>query len=105
MDQLDKIFQALGTPTEEEWPVSSRFVAELAYTRYMTFQNPQNHSKLPDYLKFEKRPKQPLRFLFTAASIEALDWLGRTLAFDPNKRITAEEVRYMRLKAYVLRLI
>jgi len=71
MDQLNKIFLALGTPTEEEWP---------------------NHTRLPGYLKFDKRPKQPLRTLFTAASPEALDWLTKCLTFDPNKRITALEV-------------
>ena len=52
----------------------------------------QNHSKLPGYLKFEPRPKPQLGFLFRAASSEAVDWLTKTLAFNPLKRITARQV-------------
>jgi hypothetical protein len=29
MDQLKTIFRALGTPTEEEWPVRSPFLSSL----------------------------------------------------------------------------
>jgi cyclin-dependent kinase 7 len=90
MDQLNKIFSALGTPTEEEWPVS------VSQNRTTDLTAAQNHTRLPGYLKFDKKPKQPLNRLFTAASAEALDWLAKTLTFDPMKRITAKEVCRLR---------
>ena len=40
LDQLAKIFQAMGTPTEESWP---------------------NHTKLPDYVLFKSYPATPLQ--------------------------------------------
>ena len=88
IDQLDKIFLALGTPTEEEWPVS---LFEKVPNHDLIIYS-QNHSKLPGYLKFEPRPKPQLGFLFRAASSEAVDWLTKTLAFNPLKRITARQV-------------
>jgi cyclin-dependent kinase 7 len=90
MDQLNKIFSALGTATEEEWPVS------VSQGRTTDLTAAQNHTRLPGYLKFDKKPKQPLNRLFTAASVEALDWLAKTLTFDPMKRITAKEVCRLR---------
>jgi serine/threonine protein kinase len=52
----------------------------------------QGHTKLPDYVQFKVYPKTPLRMLFSAAKDDALDLLGKTLAYDPSKRITAREV-------------
>ena len=46
LDQLAKIFQALGTPTEENWP---------------------GHSKLPDFVQFKTYPPTLLSDIFTAA--------------------------------------
>lgn len=37
-------------------------------------------------------PKSPLKLLFSAASSDALDLLGKLLAYDPRKRGTAREV-------------
>ncbi|KAG9099150.1 TFIIH complex serine/threonine-protein kinase subunit kin28 [Ceratobasidium sp. UAMH 11750] len=68
MDQLKTIFRALGTPTEEDWP---------------------GHTSLPDYTSFGHFPKSPLKLLFSAASTEALDLLGKCLIYDPRKRISA----------------
>ncbi|KAB5594825.1 Cyclin-dependent kinase 7 [Ceratobasidium theobromae] len=68
MDQLKTIFRALGTPTEEDWP---------------------GHASLPDYTSFGQFPKSPLKLLFSAASTEALDLLGKFLIYDPRKRISA----------------
>ncbi|KAI8970191.1 kinase-like domain-containing protein [Mycotypha africana] len=70
MDQLTKIFHALGTPTEHEWP---------------------GLSTLPGYVPFKHFPKVPLRQYFTAAGADALSLLEQMLVFDPNKRWTAEE--------------
>ncbi|KAJ3409222.1 TFIIH complex serine/threonine-protein kinase subunit kin28 [Chytridiales sp. JEL 0842] len=72
LGQLQTIFRALGTPTEEEWP---------------------GFNDLPDKknLQFPPYPKTPLKTLFTAAGDDALDLLEKMLIFDPLKRITAQE--------------
>ncbi|CEI89902.1 Putative CMGC/CDK/CDK7 protein kinase [Rhizopus microsporus] len=70
IDQLTKIFHALGTPTEADWP---------------------GMTALPDYIPFKVFPKVPLRQYFTAAGVDALSLLEQMLVFDPNKRWTAEE--------------
>ncbi|KAJ3219308.1 TFIIH complex serine/threonine-protein kinase subunit kin28 [Dinochytrium kinnereticum] len=68
--QLQTIFRALGTPTEEEWP---------------------GMMDLPDKknLEFQQYPKTPLKTLFTAAGDDALDLLERMLKYCPSQRITA----------------
>ncbi|CAO3618707.1 unnamed protein product [Mucor fragilis] len=70
IDQLTKIFHALGTPSDTDWP---------------------GMSSLPDYIQFKSFPKVPLRQYFTAAGTDALSLLEQMLVFDPNKRWTAEE--------------
>ena len=47
IDQLARVFTALGTPTETDWP---------------------GLSSLPDYVPFQGVPGTPLREVFTAAS-------------------------------------
>lgn len=71
MGQLNTIFRALGTPTEEDWP---------------------GMTSLPDYMKFQTFLKPPLKQLFTAASDEALSLLQSMMHFDPSKRISACDV-------------
>ncbi|KAF7317894.1 Cmgc cdk cdk7 protein kinase [Mycena kentingensis (nom. inval.)] len=73
MDQLKTIFRALGSPTEQDWP---------------------GHTKLPDYVPIGQFPKAPLRDLFTAASVDALNLLGQCLIYEPRKRITAKDALY-----------
>jgi cyclin-dependent kinase 7 len=70
MDQITKIFHALGTPNEQDWP---------------------GMSSLPDFIQFKSFPKVPLRQYFTAAGADALSLLERMLVYDPNKRWSAEE--------------
>jgi len=70
MDQLKTIFRALGTPTEDEWP---------------------GHTKLPDYMPVGQFQKAPLRDLFTAASADCLNLLGKCLLYEPRRRINAKE--------------
>lgn len=70
MGQLKLIFQALGTPTDNDWP---------------------GMSCLPDYVAFPPNPRPLLGSIFNAASEDALDLLSRMLTFDPSKRITARE--------------
>eukprot|EP01117_Protostelium_nocturnum_P007776 TRINITY_DN2782_c0_g3_i2.p1 TRINITY_DN2782_c0_g3~~TRINITY_DN2782_c0_g3_i2.p1 ORF type:complete len:358 (+),score=135.31 TRINITY_DN2782_c0_g3_i2:35-1075(+) len=69
-DQLAKIFAALGTPTEEQWP---------------------DMKTLMGYVSFTYCPPTPLKLLFSAASDDALDLLGLMLRFNPSSRCTAEE--------------
>ncbi|GJP36361.1 hypothetical protein CLOM_g20875 [Closterium sp. NIES-68] len=70
IDQLSKIFAALGTPHEDQWP---------------------DMTCLPDYVHFNYCPAPPLKSLFPMAGDDALDLLSRMLTFDPNKRITAAQ--------------
>lgn len=70
LEQLTKIFHALGTPTDIEWP---------------------GMSSLPDYIAFKPYPKVPLRQYFTAAGTDSLNLLEQMLVYDPNRRWTAEE--------------
>ncbi|KND00881.1 CMGC/CDK/CDK7 protein kinase [Spizellomyces punctatus DAOM BR117] len=68
--QLQIIFKALGTPTEQDWP---------------------GMKELDGYFEFQQYPKPPLRSILTAASPDALNLLEQFLLFDPLKRITAED--------------
>lgn len=70
MDQLTKIFHALGTPTEVDWP---------------------GMTSLPDFIQFKTFPKEPLRQYFIAAGPDTLSLLEQMLVFDPSRRWTAEE--------------
>ncbi|CAI5462375.1 unnamed protein product [Closterium sp. Yama58-4] len=70
IDQLGKIFAALGTPREDQWP---------------------DMQCLPDYVHFNFCPAPPLKSHFPMAGDDALDLLSRMLTFDPNKRITAAQ--------------
>lgn len=70
MGQLKIIFQALGTPREEDWP---------------------GMRLLPDYVAFPPQAKPPLKGIFNAAPDDALDLLEAMLTFDPLRRIAARE--------------
>lgn len=95
MDQLDVIFSALGTPTEQDWPVRVVFLPRCSCGRraQSRFTPAQGFTKLASGATFEKKPKNDLSLLFSAASSEAIDLLQRMLAYDPRKRITSREVR------------
>eukprot|EP00850_Spirogloea_muscicola_P000705 SM000002S05785 [mRNA] locus=s2:2182707:2185182:- [translate_table: standard] len=70
IDQLGKIFAALGTPTKNDWP---------------------DMTSLPDYVEFVYSPPPPLWQVFPAVPESALDLLQKMLAFDPKQRISASE--------------
>jgi len=72
MEQLDIIFRALGTPTEETWPG----VKSLP---------------VPSSFEFPIYPKTPWGKLFTAAGNDALDLLEKMLTYNPSKRISAQD--------------
>eukprot|EP01126_Amoeba_proteus_P040614 TRINITY_DN4338_c0_g4_i1.p1 TRINITY_DN4338_c0_g4~~TRINITY_DN4338_c0_g4_i1.p1 ORF type:complete len:261 (+),score=16.56 TRINITY_DN4338_c0_g4_i1:657-1439(+) len=73
VEQIDKIFQLLGTPDEETWP---------------------GYSSLPGYKKFRKYPPGKLHALFekTALSSHGFNLLKRLLTLDPAQRITSDQM-------------
>ena len=81
--QLSLILDVLGTPTLEEfYAINSRRSRD--YLRGMPF-----------------RKRKPLAHMFPNASAEALDFLAKTLTFDPKKRLTVEEaLAHPYLEAY-----
>lgn len=74
LDQLTKIFQALGTPTDENWP---------------------DVKLLPDYMQFKVFPGTPLRHIFTAAPDDLLLLAEKLLALYPMARCTCTEALNM----------
>lgn len=77
LEQLGKIFNVLGTPSDLTWP---------------------NARLLPAYVQFEERAPMSLAPLFRASAASGrgppadLDLLLRMLTLNPAKRITATEV-------------
>lgn len=70
IDQLKKIFQILGTPTEENWPGAK---------------------SLANYLLFKPLPVVPLRNIFTAAADDLLDVVSKLFVFNPLKRVECSQ--------------
>uniref|UniRef100_A0A3Q3XDM3 Cyclin-dependent kinase 7 n=1 Tax=Mola mola TaxID=94237 RepID=A0A3Q3XDM3_MOLML len=75
LDQLTKIFEALGTPTDETWP---------------------GMSSLPDYVSFKIFPGTPLEHIFSAAGDDLLELLRGLFTFNPLLRTTATQALKMR---------
>ncbi|XP_061624073.1 cyclin-dependent kinase 7 isoform X4 [Phyllopteryx taeniolatus] len=75
LDQLTKIFEALGTPTEETWP---------------------GVSSLPDYVPFKILPGTPLEHIFSAATDDLLELLHGLFTFNPSTRTTATQALKMK---------
>jgi serine/threonine protein kinase len=74
LDQLIRIFKALGTPTEETWP---------------------GIVELPEYRKdFPMYPGIGLQKLVPGLDKNGYDLLDQMLQYDPNKRITAVKAMY-----------
>ena len=52
----------------------------------------QGMTALPDYIKFNHFPGTPLNQIFSAASDDALEVLGKMLTLNPSERCTAPQV-------------
>jgi serine/threonine protein kinase len=74
LEQIFRVLKARGTPSVEEWP---------------------GLADLPDASKLvlPALPKPPLAALLPNASPSALDLLDGLLAYNPDKRLSAAEVR------------
>lgn len=81
--QLSLILDVLGTPTLEEfYAINSKRSRE--YLRAMPF-----------------RKRKPFTLIYPNASPLAIDFLEKTLTFDPKKRLTVEEaLQHPYLEAY-----
>lgn len=72
-DQLNMIFEVLGTPTDKDLS----FVTD---------------DKALEYLKsFPNRTRKDFNAMFTAAGGDAIDFLHKTLQFNPDRRISIDE--------------
>ncbi|XP_056685171.1 cyclin-dependent kinase G-2 [Spinacia oleracea] len=79
VEQLDKIFRTLGTPTDKIWPEYSQLPGVKANFVHQPFN--QLHKKFP-------------RASFTGSPVlsdSGLDLLSRLLTYDPELRITAKQ--------------
>ncbi|KAF2893382.1 hypothetical protein ILUMI_12776 [Ignelater luminosus] len=65
LDQLTKIFQVFGNPTEDTWP---------------------GVKSLSDYVEFKPSAPVPLKNIFIAAGDDLLDVIGGLLVLNPLKR-------------------
>ncbi|KAG7197981.1 hypothetical protein KM043_016210 [Ampulex compressa] len=74
LDQLTRIFQTLGTPTEETWP---------------------GMTELPDFIQFKPFPGTPLKHIFTAAGDDLLDLIASFLNVNPLERCTCDQALQM----------
>jgi len=83
IDQLLKITEVLGTPTDEQWP---------------------NHTKLPDYIKLiDAGPPRNFRMIFTAAGNDLLELIQQCLHYNPLARWNATQAlrsTYFRSEPY-----
>lgn len=70
LDQLSKIFEVCGTPSEESWP---------------------GVTKLPDYVQYNEKAGIPFRDIFTAVRDDLIHLLQWCLILDPSKRCTATQ--------------
>lgn len=71
LDQLTKIFQVFGNPTEENWP---------------------GLKLLTDYMEFKPSQSVPLKHIFTAAADDLLAVITGLLALNPNSRKNCTEI-------------
>uniref|UniRef100_A0A2K6U5J2 Cyclin-dependent kinase 7 n=1 Tax=Saimiri boliviensis boliviensis TaxID=39432 RepID=A0A2K6U5J2_SAIBB len=80
LDQLMRIFETLGTPTEEQW---------------------LDMCSLPDCVTFKSFPGIPLHHIFSTAVDDLLDLIQGLFLFNPCARITATEALKMKANIWM----
>lgn len=83
-DQLKKTFHAMGTPTEEDWPVRFGLKSWLI---------DQGHKQLPDYHIVGDYPKSPWWQHVSSIGKDGQELTRDLLKFDPESRLSARQVR------------
>jgi len=97
IDQLKKTFHALGSPTEQEWPVSTVFLTICWFPWHgISSSHTQGHTKLPDYHEISGYPKNPWWNLVASLGKDGQDLCRELLKLDPMKRPTAKKALYHR---------
>ncbi len=71
-DQLHKIIDMFGTPSDEEWPEFRKYATKIGFA-------------------YRSCSKIPLENIISTAPKDAIDLLKRMLALDPTRRMTASE--------------
>jgi len=82
LDQLAKILEVLGSPSEKDWP---------------------NVESLPDYVRFKPCAGIPLKQIFIAADDDLLELLASCFRYNPLERCTcsvALRMKYFSKKPY-----
>ena len=74
--------------------INALIIALASNIFLFAFHLQKGHTKLPDYVPVGQFQKAPLRDLFTAASADCLNLLGKCLLYEPRKRISAKEVGF-----------
>ncbi|CAD6211765.1 GSCOCG00003820001-RA-CDS [Cotesia congregata] len=74
LDQLTRIFQTLGTPTEETWP---------------------GMTELTDFIQFKPFIGIPFSDIFTAVGADLLDLISSLLRINPSERCTCSQALQM----------
>lgn len=94
IQQLAAIYGILGTPTAEEWPVRWQAAQSRCQDAARPLTRPfplQGMSKLPGYVEFREERSSSLSDVFVGAPADALDLLGKLLAFNPEQRLSAAD--------------
>ena len=84
LDQVDKIFSFVGTPTKENWPTFE----ELPSASMFRWKKPK-HQDLGILKRFPVNAPTSAKQAFLDSN--GLDLLQKLLALDPSKRITADQ--------------
>lgn len=71
LDQMTKIIEILGTPSEKDWPEMYKLAEKRHYM-------------------FERYPKKDLQTLIPNASPKAIEFMEMTFLYDYKRRPTAD---------------
>ena len=92
---VKSIFETLGTPNEEIWPVRRPFIPISPTCFLLTFLIPKETAHLPDWGKmtFVQFPGRTWEEILPGVPPQALDMVSNLVKYQSTERMTAEEVR------------